>query len=431
VDACDTNEGYGEMVFFQTGQTALSTTSLSNPSTNIVWSTTNQWLGLTTNQTYINNVNATITGGGLLIPVPIGGSIPANANVVIITGGATTTSSMSFTNLTDTLYVLFQNNPANISGHFTNSGNPGIRSFVMNLGVGCKDSVSYTPNSLPDYSGSGNGGYVLYSASGTPTYLNYGCRIPFTIQSDSVRLTAPSPVQPVFLPIGPICQGVTPTPPMFPNTSTNGYAGTWNSTAINTTATTSYTFTHAAGTCVKDTTINVIVNPAATANAGAAQTVCAGSSITLSGSVGGGATSGIWSAPSGTFANASSLTSNYTPSITSGSVTLTLTSNDPDGTGPCVSVTSTVLITVNPLPVISATSITCAASGTSYTVSFTASNGNGTYTVNGVTGTWSGTTFTSSSIPTGSTAHLRILKKRKMKCMYVWTDVCMYVWMDG
>ena len=75
--------------------------------------------------------------------------------------------------------------------------------------------------------------------------------------------------------------------------------------------------------------------------------VCGGGSITLAGTIGGGATSSTWSAPSGTFSNATSLTSTYTPSITSGTVTLTLTTNDPDGAGPCVAATSTVVITVN------------------------------------------------------------------------------------
>src|SRR5206468_3655718 len=42
--------------------------------------------------------------------------------------------------------------------------------------------------------------------------------------------------------------------------------------------------------------------------------------------------------------------STYTPSIASGTVTLTLTTNDPDGAGPCTAATSTVVITVNTVP---------------------------------------------------------------------------------
>lgn len=73
-----------------------------------------------------------------------------------------------------------------------------------------------------------------------------------------------------------------------------------------------------------------------------------GSQNLQAGVIGGGATSSTWIAPSGTFSNASSLTSSYTPSISSGSVTLTLTTNDPDGAGPCTAATSTVVISITP-----------------------------------------------------------------------------------
>ncbi len=98
--------------------------------------------------------------------------------------------------------------------------------------------------------------------------------------------------------------------------------------------------------------VTVTINPAATANAGLPQSICAGSTITLAGAIGGSAASSTWSAPSGAFSNVSSLTSTYTPSIGSGVVTLTLTTNDPDGAGPCTSGTSTVNITVSAQPTI-------------------------------------------------------------------------------
>ncbi len=75
---------------------------------------------------------------------------------------------------------------------------------------------------------------------------------------------------------------------------------------------------------------------AATANAGDDRTVCASNpSVRLSGSIGGSATSGIWSGGSGTFnPNANTLNATYTPSaaeIAAGTVTLVLTTNDPSG----------------------------------------------------------------------------------------------------
>ncbi len=101
-------------------------------------------------------------------------------------------------------------------------------------------------------------------------------------------------------------------------------------------------------TSLQSNTVTAVIGSVPTANAGTAQTVCQGGSITLAGTIGGSATSSTWSAPSGGFSNTASLTSTYTPSITSGTVTLTLTTDDPDGAGPCSAATSTVVITVNP-----------------------------------------------------------------------------------
>ena len=90
------------------------------------------------------------------------------------------------------------------------------------------------------------------------------------------------------------------------------------------------------------------VNPPATATANDDQTICAGSTVQLAGSVGGGASSGTWSTSgTGSFApNAGTLNAVYTPSVadvTAGTVTLTLTTNDPDG--PCPAVHDDMVVT--------------------------------------------------------------------------------------
>jgi hypothetical protein len=97
----------------------------------------------------------------------------------------------------------------------------------------------------------------------------------------------------------------------------------------------------------------ITINPAATADAGPDQAVCASSpTVTLAGSVGGGASSGTWSGGGGTFnPNANTLTATYTPSaaeISAGSVTLTLTTNDP--TGPCGTASNDMVITITANP---------------------------------------------------------------------------------
>ncbi len=137
-----------------------------------------------------------------------------------------------------------------------------------------------------------------------------------------------------------------------------------------------------AGPCVAATSTRTItVNAGATATAGGPDQVCQSptpSAITLAGSsVGGAATTGAWSIISGggTLSNTSQIPSaslasvTYTPAANfSGTVTLLLTSNDPDGAGPCAAITATRTITVNPLPTdispVAQASSVCSGSGT-------------------------------------------------------------------
>jgi len=170
--------------------------------------------------------------------------------------------------------------------------------------------------------------------------------------------------------------------------------GVTNGTAFTPAATSNYTVTgtNAQG-CRNTDIVLVTVNPLATANAGTAQSVCAGGSVTLAGAIGGAATSSTWSASSGTFSNAASLTSTYTPSISTGTVTLTLTTNNP--AGPCNAVTSTVVITVNPLPTVNAGTPQTVCAGTAVTL---AATGASTYSWNN--GVTQGVAFTPAATAT-------------------------------
>jgi type IV secretory pathway TrbL component len=120
------------------------------------------------------------------------------------------------------------------------------------------------------------------------------------------------------------------------------------------TVTLTLTTNNPSGSCpaVSDNMV-VTINGVAVANAGADQTVCASfPNVTLAGSVSGAASSGIWSTSgTGTFDNANSMTAVYTPSaedIAAGTVTLTLTTNDPSG--PCPAVSDNMTIIIDPLP---------------------------------------------------------------------------------
>uniref|UniRef100_UPI003752039F beta strand repeat-containing protein n=1 Tax=Flavobacterium sp. TaxID=239 RepID=UPI003752039F len=108
-----------------------------------------------------------------------------------------------------------------------------------------------------------------------------------------------------------------------------------------------------------DRSYSVNVNSFAGIDAGPDANVCLGGTITLAGVWSGNTSSSIWSAPSGTFSNTALVNSTYTPSISTGSVTLTLTTNDPAGT--CPSTSDQVVISINQ-PSVAPTSVSTSAS---------------------------------------------------------------------
>ncbi|MCP9751982.1 hypothetical protein EGI32_13520 [Ferruginibacter sp. HRS2-29] len=129
---------------------------------------------------------------------------------------------------------------------------------------------------------------------------------------------------------------------------------------------------------VATATRTIVVNQAATVNPGPQNTVCQSATpaaITLTGaSFGGAATSATWAIISGggTLSNTSATTTpatvTYTPAANyTGLVVLSLTATDPDGSGPCSTVSATRTIYVSPAPTITsltATPATICAGGT-------------------------------------------------------------------
>ncbi|HEU4716573.1 MAG TPA: hypothetical protein VFU15_02015, partial [Bacteroidia bacterium] len=138
----------------------------------------------------------------------------------------------------------------------------------------------------------------------------------------------------------------------------------------------------------------ITILPAGSSNAGSDIVVCANNgTISLSGTIGGGATGGTWSSSgTGVFTpNASSLNANYIPSsfdIANGGATIYLTANS------CNPAVDSLLLTITPAPVVNAGSdmIVCAATPDASL--------NGTISGGSSTGVWttSGSgTFTPSS----------------------------------
>ena len=238
-------------------------------------------------------------------------------------------------------------------------------------------SVTYTP--LANFSGT----VTLRLTTNTPG----GCTAVIASRAITVN---PAPTVNAGGP-NTVCQSATPSAITLTGASIGGGAstGTWTitggggtlSSILPTATPATVTYTPAAnfsGTVTLTLTTNapsgcsavsatriITVNPAPTVNAGGTNVACQSatpSAITLSGaSVGGGATTGAWSITSGggslssLLQTATPATVTYTPTANfSGTVTLTLTTNDPDGAGPCNAVSSTRIITVNASPTVNA-----------------------------------------------------------------------------
>jgi hypothetical protein len=96
---------------------------------------------------------------------------------------------------------------------------------------------------------------------------------------------------PVFEPIDPICEGDTLAP--LPTTSVNGVSGTW-SPELNTSATTTYTFTPD-NPCATATTLEIVVNSLQNPIFDFVDSVCAGDQITPLPTLSNNGITGSWS----------------------------------------------------------------------------------------------------------------------------------------
>jgi len=156
-----------------------------------------------------------------------------------------------------------------------------------------------------------------------------------------------------------------------------------------------------AGPCTSATVSTTIaVNPAATANAGGPYTTCGNGAVSITSS---GSGAGVWSSTpgAGTFASTTNATTTFTPaSATPGTISLTWTTNDPDGPGPCAAVSNSATLTVNAPATAATTGPYTACSNAPVTIAAT-TNSNGTWTSNG-TGTFGSNTSANTTYTPGS-----------------------------
>ncbi|MBC7696437.1 MAG: gliding motility-associated C-terminal domain-containing protein [Burkholderiales bacterium] len=193
IDACGSPEPLNEMVYFQNGALPLPINQISiagAPTSGVYalnkWPNNNNlWNGLVQNATTaskVSAINSTITACGLVLEPPLVGgigTIPANANVILVGSQNMLPFANSFSNLTDTVYMVFQAVTTTTAGQFTNfTAGPGTRSFVIidNLHACTSNSVTYQPWRLINI---GDGDAVAYDGFNNSTYFNSGCQAPY------------------------------------------------------------------------------------------------------------------------------------------------------------------------------------------------------------------------------------------------------------
>ena len=229
--------------------------------------------------------------------------------------------------------------------------NPPINVFCASIPdpvCGC-DGVTYLNGCFAFINGATS--YVQGACTGDE---NFYC--PSSPATATVTVTPGT--TPTFGTFGPYCSGSTI--PALPTTSTNGITGTW-SPAINNQATTTYTFTPAAGQCASIVTSTIVITPATTPSFGTFGPYCSGSTI-----------------PALPTTSTNGITGTWSPAINNqATTTYTFTPNS----GQCaLSVTSTIVITPATTPSFGTFGPYCSGSVIPALP---------TTSTNGITGTWS------------------------------------------
>ncbi|MCO6461942.1 MAG: choice-of-anchor L domain-containing protein [Saprospiraceae bacterium] len=223
------------------------------------------------------------------------------------------------------------------------------------------DILPQTSSNNPPVSGTWSPTVINTSQPGITTYtftpFSTECATPFEMNIEVKPLPeiVIQPVQPICKDSAAVVLAATPAGGTWSGTNVSGNIFTPSSVGQ---FTVFYTYTDASG-CTNLSSINVVVNDCscqnpASVNAGPDGSVCVGGVYNLSGQVW-VATDIIWSTSgSGTFGNNSDLNTTYTPStadIASGSVVLTLTTVDHDGSGPCSTVSDQMILTITNTPI--------------------------------------------------------------------------------
>jgi gliding motility-associated-like protein len=280
-------------------------------------------------------LNATIQSCGQLIE-PVNGVLPANAKVLWISSYLVSASSNSFSNLGETLYVIYHNSNSEINiAYFINyapsATTPAPDNIVVNVsfgGASCSDNVSYFRPILVRQNGTigaEDGATVNFTFAGNPTYTNGGCFAPYT------------PLSAAWVNPNTICSSAPPLNLLTTVTGTPGGTFTGNGVTNNVfdpsgqSGLVQITYTVTSGTCQRLLSQFIQVNASQSAAWTAPSApLCQGATLALNTLITGGI-GGTWSGSgvTGSTFNSTGLTGNIpiTYSIGSGVCQNTSTQN--------------------------------------------------------------------------------------------------------
>jgi gliding motility-associated-like protein len=265
-----------------------------------------------------------------------GGLVGANQTVTPATTTTFTVTGAAANGCTATDAMIVNINPlplANAGADITictgqsstlNATLVGATAYLWSPGSSTSPSISVNPSATTTYT-------CLVTGAN-------GCQ-----KSDAVIVTVVSPPVVTAIVPAPVCAGSSVTLTAAGATSyTWTPGGTGASVTISPSVTTTYSVVGSNGACASiPVNVTVTVNPLPVANANPDQTICAGSSATLSSA---GSSAGTYNWNPGAIASAST---SVTPAVTT-TYTLTVTS-----ASACVA-TDAVIVNVNPLPTVSA-----------------------------------------------------------------------------
>ncbi|CCG53128.1 Protein of unknown function precursor; putative adhesin [Flavobacterium indicum GPTSA100-9 = DSM 17447] len=216
-------------------------------------------------QTYVfTPVGPTVGAGGAITGMITGTSYTVTAS----NGSCTSASSVPFSNAAQ-LATPAVPTINSVTATCSAAGSSSITNYVAG------QTYVFTPVGPTVGAGGAISGMVT-GTSYTVTASNGSCT---SASSASFSNAAQLPlVTPTFTTVAPICSGGSLS--ALPTTSTNGFTGTW-SPALNNTATTTYTFTPTAGQCASSTTMTVQVYAPPTVIFTGATNYCDGSSTLL------------------------------------------------------------------------------------------------------------------------------------------------------